>query len=240
MVVVTPTSPSHSRATLGIAQGPNPVWDFFYPRGYPQLSPALCERADEGNHICDAAVGAMQAAAEAGCLAVLDFPEDLGATRRGIPAPIWQRDELKDLAAAGYVRGAIYLKVWGVQGILNPTGLLSNAKSLQNDTEFHVGWPSFDDQHNYLGPLPPRSQEDLSREPPAQASFSRLCMKLTGHVFQSWVDSACSRIIVHTPEVGAGGLESEGTGIDTRGLSPSAFAGSSGIFSLRPAERRTN
>ena len=95
LVVITPSSPSHSRATLGIAQGPNPVRDFFYPRGYPRLSPALRERADEGNHICDAAVEAMQAAAEFGCLSVLDFPEDLGATRRGIPASIWQREELK-------------------------------------------------------------------------------------------------------------------------------------------------
>ena len=110
----------------------------------------------------------MHAAAEAETIAVLDFPQDLGATRRGIPASMWQREDLITLTEVGCVRGAIYLKGWVAQGMLNPTGLLSNSRLLKDDPEFHTGWLAFDEKHRYLGPLSPRGHYDLARDQQSQ------------------------------------------------------------------------
>ena len=47
VVVVTPPCDSYSSAVFANAQGPQPVRDFFYPRGLPQLPPHVKAKAEK-------------------------------------------------------------------------------------------------------------------------------------------------------------------------------------------------
>ena len=97
-VVATPSGSSFSRALFSNADGPIPVRNFFHPRGLPRLPQALQQKAEVANAICDWSVSMMWAAAEAGVVGLLQFPEDLGATGRGLLASIWQLADVEDLS----------------------------------------------------------------------------------------------------------------------------------------------
>ena len=52
---------------------------------------------------------------------------------------------------------AIYLDDWAGSAYIWPTGVLTNLLDLIVNPSFFVGWPSFDQDGAYVGPLPPRS-----------------------------------------------------------------------------------
>ena len=143
----------------------------------------------------------MQAAAETGTLAVLEYPEGLGATKRGMPASIWQREEFRDSCVVPFTS-----KTGEFKACITPTGLLSNAWLLRSYGEFHEGWLSFDGEHHYLWHLPPRGHHSQATSRRAQVGDSSLCTRLSRIRFQAWVDIQCKLMVVHTPEGGAEGL----------------------------------
>ena len=57
------------------------------------------------------------------------------------------------------VRGAIYQKDWAQVDDLKPAGLCTNAPHLAQHELFHQGWPEFDAEGYYSGPLPRRPVE---------------------------------------------------------------------------------
>ena len=82
-----------------------------------------------------------------------EHPEDLGTTPRGCPASVWQLQQVRKAysefpctTAAGYqcqFDGVDYAK---------PTRILTNIMSLKSFG--YVGWPTFDKDGWYTGPLP--------------------------------------------------------------------------------------
>ena len=84
---------------------------------------------------------------------LLEHPEDLGRTHTGVPASIWQLDDLR--SAFGDSK-AITVAGWQCQfpgvDIAKPTRLFSDIPGIE---EFgRVGWPVLDAHFNSRGPLP--------------------------------------------------------------------------------------
>ena len=74
--------------------------------------------------------------AAAHCLGFLEFPEDLGECKHGIPASIWQFPAARQLSEVSFRRGAIFQCHWADITHKKPTGLLSNIDDLCHDPEF--------------------------------------------------------------------------------------------------------
>ena len=76
------------------------------------------------------------------------------------------------------------------------------------------GWPSFNKDNIYAGPLPARSlrtsfigriKSGKLKSTKATAFPVEVAMRLTGHLFASWVSGLCARVVLHTPLVGSSG-----------------------------------
>ena len=78
--------------------------------------------------LIDFAVQVMQAASSANCVVMMTFPEDLGPSKFGSPASIWQRADVQQLETAGLHRYAFYQGYWCSVDYLLPTGVMTNAK----------------------------------------------------------------------------------------------------------------
>ena len=83
---------------------------------------------------------------------LVEHPEDLGAIHGEWPASIWQLDEMKKLAKdANAVTWAIHQCEFGAS-TTKPTRFLSNIAAASEQP--HQGWPQFDADVQYIGPLP--------------------------------------------------------------------------------------
>ena len=147
---------THIRGHSVQGPGPKPLRSAQWPRGLPGLPPAAVARVKNANILSDFAVKILQAAGEAGSISLLEPPEDLGPSRLGTPASLWQRSDMKDLSKWGYARGALYQSDWAPVPYRKPTGLITTAKSIAEDQDFFVGWPRFTSSGSYAGPLHPR------------------------------------------------------------------------------------
>ena len=81
----------------------------------------------------------LSAAADVGAIGFLEYPEDLGATARGVPASLWQLPAAKALSHKGYHRGALYQDEWADVDYLKPTGLLTSAQRIRDEPDFVHG-----------------------------------------------------------------------------------------------------
>ena len=88
VVIAAPPCETHTRAVFSGRPGPQPIRDVFHPRVVPNLSPGWRAKAEAANKLHDFTVEVFRAAAKAHALALMGFPEDLGATPRGVPASI--------------------------------------------------------------------------------------------------------------------------------------------------------
>ena len=177
--------------------GPRPLRDASWPRGRPDLTEAERDKVNKANILTDFAIQALRAAAERNVLALLEFPEDLGKTAKGTPASIWRVPEMRELSSLGLVRGAIFQNRWAPVPYAKPTGLITDADVLVSTPGFHVGWPAFDSQGFYKGPLP---MPDSSCEPligkdssgrfktqPTAADHPSMSLKLAAGLLESWL-----------------------------------------------------
>ena len=104
IAISTPPCSNHTRALFANAQGPKPTRDFYHPRGFPRLTPAERTKTDLANTLVDFSLEVLSAAADVGAIGFLEFPEDLGATARGVPASLWQLPSAKALSDKGHHR----------------------------------------------------------------------------------------------------------------------------------------
>ena len=114
------------------------------------------KKVDEPNILSDFSAEALKAVAVAGRLALLEFPEDLGRAPRGTPSSLWQWQSFKEPGGLGLSRGALCQDECADVRFLKPTGLLTNIKQILGDPKRFIGWPQFDEQGYYAGPLPRR------------------------------------------------------------------------------------
>ena len=96
----------------------------------------------------------------------LEFPEDLGECKHGIPASIWHFKSMTNLTEQGFRRCAIMQCHLAAVSYKKPTGFIANMPELFQNPEVHVGWPTFADHdetgrdRRYLGPLPAKCKHD--------------------------------------------------------------------------------
>ena len=156
IALYTPPCNTHSRSLHSGIPGPPPVRDALHPRGFLDLSPEMKKKAEAANILMDFSIDMLRASGEAGVISFLEFPEDLGMAPLGRPASIWQRSDLKLLESLGYRRAALYQDQWSDVGYRKPTGIFCNAPRLHEEANIYMGWPSFDAEGRYVGPLPDR------------------------------------------------------------------------------------
>jgi hypothetical protein len=162
MVVASPPCNTFSRARGSNSQGPPQVRSKVHPRGFPWLSGPRARQVEDSNTLLDFTTDILKAQLQRPSgLALLEHPEDLGhAGKAGTPGSIWQLDEVRSLAQApDVVTGALRQSDWGTP-YQKPTRLLGRLPGL--DTILSEGWPTFDPEDRYTGPL---AAEKHSGEP---------------------------------------------------------------------------
>ena len=150
-IIVSPPCSTFSRATLNRSRGPPPMRSSKYPWGFPWILGKRRSKLRQANRLVKKAILACAAGAEVGTPYVLEFPEDLGSKQGRRQASIWQLACTKKLAeTTGGHRIALYQRWFGTP-FLKPTGLLTSCTPTYKLSL--IGWPRFDSQGRYLGPL---------------------------------------------------------------------------------------
>ena len=108
-VILSPPCGTWSRANFANDRGPQPCRHRMHPWGLPNQQPKQARRAELGNEFVHFSIRALQAvrsrrrksgkhrstATARKTTALLEHPEDLGATHRGHPASTWQLEETR-------------------------------------------------------------------------------------------------------------------------------------------------
>ena len=110
---------------------------------------------------------------------------------------------MKLLESLGYRRAALYQDQWSDVGYRKPTGIFCNAPRLHEEADIYMGWPSFDAEGRYVGPLPARppaeealigkGADDEFKTKPTAAYPPQLCMCFASLLFRAWVDQEMKR-----------------------------------------------
>ena len=154
VLVLAPPCEDFTRVKYSLSEGPPPSRSKEHPRGFPGLQGEARRKAASANLLVDRSLEAAEAAHEAGAAFLLEHPEDLGRAPGGFPASIWQWPSTKELASKTeaqtvatqqqHFKGARHVK---------PTrffGTLLGMAELGDE-----GWPYFDTEGYYQGPVPP-------------------------------------------------------------------------------------
>ena len=154
LVAASPPYGTFSRARGANAQGPRPVRSRAHQRGLPHLTFKEDMQVGTANVLVDFTAEILAAQLEiADSMALLEHPEDLGPGGRDeAPATIWEWSSIRGLVSLeGVVTGALRQSEWGTD-YHKPTRLLGRLPVLTSIV--HEGWPIFDNQGVYAGPLP--------------------------------------------------------------------------------------
>ena len=156
-VICTPPCSTWSRVRAANFRGPPPLRDFSYPWGYPWVKKKFALELELGNVLVRFTIRVVEAAtARATTFVLAEHPEDLGTVVREEdravlrPASIWQLEEVRRLVQRGLETVGINQCCWGTAW-RKPTRLLTNAEAIKRWGP--IGWPTFDDQGFYEGPL---------------------------------------------------------------------------------------
>eukprot|EP00435_Cladocopium_sp_Y103_P061492 s851_g23.t1 len=143
---------SRARHLWKKSPGPRPIRSKQYPYGFPWVSNANKLTLKQHNFFILQCKRMAKTAYKSGKFYLWEHPEDLGRVKDtdDVPGSIWQWEELQTLLKeTEAITWAIYQCHFGA-GSPKPTRLLGNiGKDLP-----HSGWPIFDAQGFYLGPLP--------------------------------------------------------------------------------------
>ena len=157
-VILSPPCGSWSRANYSDKPGPKPVRSRKYPWGIPHLLAHDQRRAANGNefvHFSIRAIVAAQNCKRRGrrVTTLWEHPEDLGATKNGCPASVWQLPQVRNAYAEfGFITAAGYQCQFPDVDYPKPTRVLTDITSLK--CFGYTGWPQFTAEQKYLGPLP--------------------------------------------------------------------------------------
>ena len=154
LVAASPPCNTFSRARGANARGPRPVRSRAQQRGLPHLTFKEDMQVKTANILVDFTAEILTDQLEiTDSMALLEHPEDLGpGDEEDAPASIWEWASIKRLASfKGVVTGALRQSEWGTD-YHKPTRLLGRLPALTSIV--HKGWPIFDNQGVYAGPLP--------------------------------------------------------------------------------------
>ena len=183
-VVASPPCATFSRARYSGRAGPPALRSGRWLRGLPHLRGKQKRKVEEANDFIKFVLRACKIESQLGGAILIEHPEDLGARAAGDPGSIWRWPELRQLAAEeGWATGALAQSDWG-RAFEKPTRFLTNLEGFL--TCLDLGWPSFDAQGKYIGPLKARasSQQLIGSEggsfatKQAAAWPSELCRKI--------------------------------------------------------------
>jgi hypothetical protein len=197
VLIISPPCNTFSRArhSYRTSPGPKPLRNFHWPSGFPWLEGQSASDVSLANLLIDRSIQSCQKAFNSGTLFVLEHPEDLGKTSDDeLPASIWQLDAIRQLqlntqAHTWALFQCTYGEDFGLQCAESskPTRLLSTLSCAAQEP--FLGWPIFDSDRQYRGPLPAHCKHNkhvpligrsdngkfktapLAAYPPAQVSF---------------------------------------------------------------------
>ncbi|CAE7484344.1 unnamed protein product, partial [Symbiodinium sp. CCMP2456] len=152
LLFLSPPSSTFGRSSLSSSSGSAPLRDDRWPTGFPWLRGPLKTKADRGTLQVQRALELSRLASQLNIFWLWEHPEHLGAAARGTPASVWTWPETRkffDEAQAFTV--ALQQCSFGAP-IRRPTRLVGNWPNM--GTLGHSGWPRFDRDGNYRGPLP--------------------------------------------------------------------------------------
>ena len=192
---------------LGKQAGPQPCRNRENPWGLPGQLAHQARRAKDGNEFIHFSIRVVKAACAARARgffvrSLLEHPEDLGRVPTGVPASIWQLDDIRQAHGSS--------RFWAVAGYQcqfpncdrsKPTRLLSDLEGVE---EFgYLGWPVFDPDNNYVGPLPDscghtganrhkqkmigRSSQGGFNTSPTAAYPAGMCLFIANLIFRNWL-----------------------------------------------------
>ena len=199
-VLMAPPCEDFSRAKFSLMPGPPPARSKEHPRGYPGLAAGQWEATARANLLVDRALEAAAAAHKAGAAFLLEHPEDLGRRPKGNPASIWQWESIRKVAVETSAE-TVALNQDQFQGCYHfkCTRLLGTLLGMQDlGVE---GWPFFDDQNCYMGPLPRFPEHKKVMQPligidpetgtfrtrPSGAYPSGMCELIAKALFDDWL-----------------------------------------------------
>ena len=149
VVVTTPPCNTHSRVRHSNKRGPPPLRDRQHPRGLPDLSARHAAECATANALVDLSWDMVEAAVKVQhqetwrkTRVLMEHPEDLGESRLGCPASLW--DPPRPITACdGSVvpRYAAFQCAFGPLPYAKPTGLLCDCPGM-GGVAFR-GWPRF-------------------------------------------------------------------------------------------------
>ena len=155
VVLLTPPCNTFSRARCNAQNSPGPVQirNINHPWGFPWLTGSNEKLVRDHNFLLSQCFKTMHLCVETETDYLFEHPEDLGKTTSGdIPASVWQLPEMRQFVEKfGAVTFALFQCHFGALSP-KPTRLLTSLQ--QARTSPFQGFASFDNSHNYLGPLP--------------------------------------------------------------------------------------
>ena len=146
----------------------------------------------QGNLFVDFVVELLAAQGALGRWAVLEHPEDLGRRSSGVPASIWRWPAVRRLAEQDkWQTGALLQSSWG-RAFAKPTRFVYCLPGFA--ASLFAGWPSFDDEGFYVGPLPRLGAPEVLigkkgsvfKTLSAAAWPSELCRELARCMWAAW------------------------------------------------------
>ncbi len=169
-----------------------------HPRGFPWLESRERAKAEEANDLADFCLEMLRRAAACGVAAFREHPEALGYVRKSDPtswpASIWQREDVRRLVADSGFKNVAFRQSYYAGQTAKPTRPLGNVSARYKYGK--CGWPTFNDEGRYEGPLLPSTTSSASpigkdekgfRTSPSAACPPRLCAALAdtllGEVF---------------------------------------------------------
>ena len=150
ILICSPPCGTYSRArhrSVGSGSGPVPLRNCMHPWGFPWLSESNAALVKIANYFVKQCLEAIGYQCAANRFYIWEHPEDLGVAETGdVPASIWQLAEIRSLdgftwAVHQCAFGALHPK---------PTRFMSNLPLAE---QWSNGWPTFDADGCYTGPL---------------------------------------------------------------------------------------
>ena len=206
LIILSPPCGTWSRAPWSDNQPPQPVRDRHHPWGFPsQRTAADRRRLRDGNEFIHFSIRAIVTAQDCKrrgrrVMTLMEHPEDLGRVPRGQPASAWQLPELRGAYAEfPFATAAGHQCQFNVD-YAKPTRLLSDILTI---TAFgYSGWPVFDADDRYRGPLPKscghgkHGQQMIGHLPgggfatsPTAAYPPGMCRFLAFHIYMDWMEN---------------------------------------------------
>jgi hypothetical protein len=127
IIIMSPPCSTWSRAVWANRLGPKPVRSREFPFGFPWLKGDLKEKAELGTLLVMRCIETLEIApAKTVCL--WEHPEDLGRSRNGTPASVWQLEALRAVAKKRGMESIVFINAPMERTILSPPG--SSAKQM--------------------------------------------------------------------------------------------------------------